>query len=281
MLDAVTRCPTAGGSSGRAIVARRARGASAVLTDEIFGPVLAVLRGRDFDHALALANDTDVRAHRRAVLALAARTSQRAADELRAGNIYMNRGTTGAVVGASRSAATGCRASGSKAGGPDYLLQFVEPRVVTENTLRRASPLTSDSAVASPAVTDIDVVQAIYAAMGAVTSKRCARSIDAGFVVTQDPALPWGGRFVGHDGLANFALAADRRDRFGGNDRGDVQRRWRRRPVRPHTGRPSARRRGVRHPRGPPLDDPQWQGRRPPTSRSTRPRCSTALAETP
>ncbi len=53
------------------------------------------------------------------------------------GNLYINRGITGAVVG--RQPFGGFRLSGvgSKAGGPDYLLQFLEPRVVTENTMRR------------------------------------------------------------------------------------------------------------------------------------------------
>ena len=54
-----------------------------------------------------------------------------------AGNLYINRKITGALVG--RQPFGGFRLSGvgSKAGGPDYLLQFVEPRTVTENTLRR------------------------------------------------------------------------------------------------------------------------------------------------
>ena len=52
------------------------------------------------------------------------------------GNLYVNRNITGAMVG--RQPFGGNRRSGigSKAGGPDYLLQFVEPRVVTENTMR-------------------------------------------------------------------------------------------------------------------------------------------------
>ena len=56
-------------------------------------------------------------------------------------------------------------------------------------------------------MTDIEVVQAIYAAMGARDFATLFGYIDEQFVVTQDASLPWGGRFVGHDGLANFALA--------------------------------------------------------------------------
>ncbi|MCE9630826.1 MAG: proline dehydrogenase family protein [Planctomycetia bacterium] len=104
--------------------------------DEIFGPVLAVLRARDFDHAIALANDTPyaltagVFSRSPARLALARTT-------LEAGNIYLNRGITGALV--HRQPFGGYRMSGigSKTGGADYLQQFVVPRTVTENTMRR------------------------------------------------------------------------------------------------------------------------------------------------
>jgi ketosteroid isomerase-like protein len=54
---------------------------------------------------------------------------------------------------------------------------------------------------------DTDVVRAIYDAMAARDLVRLFELIDAGCVVTQDPALPWGGRHVGHDGFATFALA--------------------------------------------------------------------------
>ena len=57
--------------------------------------------------------------------------------EFRVGNLYINRGITGALV--ERQPFGGFKMSGigSKAGGPDYLLQFLEPRVITENTMRR------------------------------------------------------------------------------------------------------------------------------------------------
>jgi RHH-type proline utilization regulon transcriptional repressor/proline dehydrogenase/delta 1-pyrroline-5-carboxylate dehydrogenase len=68
-------------------------------------------------------------------------TVERAAARLPVGNLYVNRGITGAMVG--RQPFGGNRRSGigSKAGGPDYLLQFVEPRVVTENTMRHGIPV--------------------------------------------------------------------------------------------------------------------------------------------
>src|SRR5262249_61426906 len=69
---------------------------------------------------------------------------RRAVEELRAGNVYVNRGITGALVGRQPFGGYGLSGVGSKAGGPDYLLQFVEPRVVTENTIRQGfAPLES------------------------------------------------------------------------------------------------------------------------------------------
>ena len=53
------------------------------------------------------------------------------------GNLYINRGITGALVGRQPFGGFKLLGVGSKAGGPDYLLQFVEPRVITENTMRR------------------------------------------------------------------------------------------------------------------------------------------------
>jgi RHH-type transcriptional regulator, proline utilization regulon repressor / proline dehydrogenase / delta 1-pyrroline-5-carboxylate dehydrogenase len=104
--------------------------------EEIFGPVLAVLRAADVDEAIALANRSDygltAGIYSRSPAAIA-----RAAAELRAGNVYVNRPITGAVVGRQPFGGYGLSGIGSKAGGPDYLLQFLDPRVVTENTLRQ------------------------------------------------------------------------------------------------------------------------------------------------
>jgi RHH-type proline utilization regulon transcriptional repressor/proline dehydrogenase/delta 1-pyrroline-5-carboxylate dehydrogenase len=104
--------------------------------EEIFGPVLAVFRSRDFAAAIALANGTDY-ALTAGVFSRSPSHLRQAAAELEAGNVYLNRGITGALV--ARQPFGGYRMSGigSKAGGPDYLLQFVVPRTVTENTLRR------------------------------------------------------------------------------------------------------------------------------------------------
>ncbi|MGK7952274.1 MAG: L-glutamate gamma-semialdehyde dehydrogenase [Xenococcaceae cyanobacterium] len=107
-----------------------------IAQEEIFGPVLAVLKASNFDEALAIANGTDYAL----TGGLYSRTPQhidRAYREFEVGNLYINRTTTGAIV--SRQPFGGFKLSGvgSKAGGPDYLLQFLEPRVVTENIQRQ------------------------------------------------------------------------------------------------------------------------------------------------
>ena len=104
--------------------------------EEIFGPLLSLFRARDFEHAIALANNTPY-ALTAGVFSRSPAHLERAREALEAGNLYVNRGITGALV--CRQPFGGYRLSGigSKAGGPDYLLQFVVPRTITENTLRR------------------------------------------------------------------------------------------------------------------------------------------------
>lgn len=110
---------------------------SAVIAqEEIFGPVLSVMRAKDFTEALTIAGGTAY-ALTGGLYSRRPRHIARAYREFRVGNLYINRGITGAMVG--RQPFGGARMSGvgSKAGGPDYVLQFMEPRVVTENTVRR------------------------------------------------------------------------------------------------------------------------------------------------
>src|SRR5207249_10008585 len=109
---------------------------SPLARDEIFGPVLSVLRAADFGDALRIANDSDY-ALTAGVFSRSPSDIRRAGRELRAGNVYVNRGITGAVVGRQPFGGYGMSGVGSKAGGPDYLLQFLDPRVVTENTMRQ------------------------------------------------------------------------------------------------------------------------------------------------
>lgn len=109
---------------------------SRLAQDEIFGPVLAVLRARDLEQAFALANATDY-ALTGGIYSRSPKNLQRARTEMSVGNLYLNRGITGALV--QRHPFGGFRMSGigTKAGGPDYLLQFLLPVTVTENTMRR------------------------------------------------------------------------------------------------------------------------------------------------
>ncbi len=104
--------------------------------DEIFGPVLAVFRARSFEHAIDLANGTPY-ALTAGVYSRSPARLRRAAESLAAGNIYMNRGITGAFVHRQPFGGYAMSGTGSKAGGPEYLLQFTLPRTVTENTMRR------------------------------------------------------------------------------------------------------------------------------------------------
>jgi RHH-type proline utilization regulon transcriptional repressor/proline dehydrogenase/delta 1-pyrroline-5-carboxylate dehydrogenase len=108
---------------------------SPVLHEEIFGPLLAVERVRDVEAACD-AVDRSPFALTGGLFSRSPATVEEVARRSPVGNLYVNRGITGAMVG--RQPFGGNRRSGigSKAGGPDYLLQFVEPRVVTENTMR-------------------------------------------------------------------------------------------------------------------------------------------------
>jgi RHH-type proline utilization regulon transcriptional repressor/proline dehydrogenase/delta 1-pyrroline-5-carboxylate dehydrogenase len=110
--------------------------ASPLAQEEIFGPVLAVIPSRDFDQALEIANGTAY-ALTGGVYSRSPANLRRAAVGFRVGNLYLNRGITGALVARQPFGGFKLSGIGSKAGGPDYLLQFMEPRCVTENTLRR------------------------------------------------------------------------------------------------------------------------------------------------
>ena len=103
--------------------------------DEIFGPVVSVIKAKNFGHALEIANGSAY-ALTGGVFSRSPAHIDKARREFRVGNLYINRGITGAIV--ERQPFGGLKLSGigSKAGGPDYLLQFLEPRTISENTLR-------------------------------------------------------------------------------------------------------------------------------------------------
>lgn len=107
-----------------------------IAQEEIFGPVLAVLRAADLDEALRIANGTEY-ALTGGIYSRHPATLERARREFLVGNLYLNRPITGALVHRQPFGGFKMSGIGSKAGGRDYLLQFVLPRTITENTLRR------------------------------------------------------------------------------------------------------------------------------------------------
>lgn len=104
--------------------------------EEIFGPVIAAARADNFDEAIAMANGSDY-ALTGGLYSRSPSHIEQAKRHFRVGNLYINRGCTGAYVGRQPFGGFKMSGIGSKAGGPDYLLQFVEPRTISENTMRR------------------------------------------------------------------------------------------------------------------------------------------------
>lgn len=107
-----------------------------IAQEEIFGPVLAVMKAKNFDQAMNIANGTDY-ALTGGLYSRTPEHIERAYQEFEVGNLYINRGITGAIVARQPFGGFKLSGVGSKAGGPDYLLQFLEPRVVTENIQRQ------------------------------------------------------------------------------------------------------------------------------------------------
>lgn len=115
-----------------------------IAQEEIFGPVLAVMRARDFDQAIEWANSTRF-ALTGGIFSRSPEHIARARREFRVGNLYINRNNTGAMVGRQPFGGSKMSGVGTKAGGPDYLLHFMDPRVITENTMRRGfAPVESE-----------------------------------------------------------------------------------------------------------------------------------------
>jgi 1-pyrroline-5-carboxylate dehydrogenase len=102
-----------------------------IFQEEIFGPVLAVTRARDFEHALALANDSEY-GLTGAVYSKNPEKIRKAREEFFVGNLYINRKCTGAMVGAHPFGGFNMSGTDSKAGGPDYLLQFLQSKSIAE-----------------------------------------------------------------------------------------------------------------------------------------------------
>jgi RHH-type transcriptional regulator, proline utilization regulon repressor / proline dehydrogenase / delta 1-pyrroline-5-carboxylate dehydrogenase len=104
--------------------------------DEIFGPVLAIMHAKDFDTALKLANSLPYKLTG-GVFTRRPKHLELAKLRYRVGNLYINRGITGALVARHPFGGFGMSGTGSKAGGESYLHHFVVPRAIAENTMRR------------------------------------------------------------------------------------------------------------------------------------------------
>lgn len=103
---------------------------------EVFGPVIAVIRVKNLDQALEVANSTEY-ALTGGIFSRSPANIARVKEEFEVGNLYINRGITGAMVDRHPFGGFKMSGVGSKTGGPDYLKQYMEPAAVTENTLRR------------------------------------------------------------------------------------------------------------------------------------------------
>ena len=109
---------------------------AALALEEVFGPILPVLRAKYLDEAIRIANETDY-ALTGGIYSRSPAHLDRARREFLVGNFYLNGNITGALVGRQPFGGFKMSGIGNKAGGADYLLQFVVPRTVTKNTLRR------------------------------------------------------------------------------------------------------------------------------------------------
>ena len=105
-----------------------------IFQEEIFGPVLSITKAKDFDQALAFANSTEY-GLTGAVYTTNPEKIQKAKKHFFVGNLYINRKCTGAMVGAHPFGGFNMSGTDSKAGGPDYLLQFLQAKSIGEKIL--------------------------------------------------------------------------------------------------------------------------------------------------
>jgi 1-pyrroline-5-carboxylate dehydrogenase len=106
-------------------------GDARIACEEIFGPVLALVKARDFDEALEIANSSEY-GLTGSVYARDRATLERAREEFEVGNLYFNRKCTGAMMGVHPFGGMKMSGTNTKGGGPDYLLAFVESKSIGE-----------------------------------------------------------------------------------------------------------------------------------------------------
>lgn len=109
---------------------------SEIWNKELFGPILAVAKAKDFDEAIEMANNSDY-ALTAGLFSRSPKNIEKATKLIEAGNIYINRSCTGAIVERQPFGGYKLSGTGNKAGGVDYLKQFVVTRCISENTMRR------------------------------------------------------------------------------------------------------------------------------------------------
>jgi RHH-type proline utilization regulon transcriptional repressor/proline dehydrogenase/delta 1-pyrroline-5-carboxylate dehydrogenase len=114
-----------------------------IAQEEIFGPVLAIIKVGSFEEALQVAGSTPY-ALTGSLFSRSPENIQQARRRFRVGNLYINRGCTGAVVGRHPFGGFKMSGVGSKSGGPNYLPQFMIPRHIAENTIRSGFAPTED-----------------------------------------------------------------------------------------------------------------------------------------
>ena len=111
------------------------RASARIAQEEIFGPVLCAMRARDLDDAISIANGTPY-ALTGGLHSRSPRNIEKVRREFRVGNLYINRKITGALIDRQPFGGFKLSGTGPKAGGPDYIPQFMHARTITENTLR-------------------------------------------------------------------------------------------------------------------------------------------------
>ncbi|MFC4355058.1 L-glutamate gamma-semialdehyde dehydrogenase [Chryseomicrobium palamuruense] len=102
-----------------------------IMQEEIFGPVLAITSAKDFDHALEIANNTEY-GLTGAVISTNRMNIEKAREEFHVGNLYFNRGCTGAIVGYQPFGGFNMSGTDSKAGGPDYIQLHMQAKTTSE-----------------------------------------------------------------------------------------------------------------------------------------------------
>ncbi|MGN1400290.1 MAG: L-glutamate gamma-semialdehyde dehydrogenase [Bacillus sp. (in: firmicutes)] len=102
-----------------------------IMKEEIFGPVVAFAKAKDFDHAIKIANDTEY-GLTGAVISNNRSHIEKAREDFHVGNLYFNRGCTGAIVGYQPFGGFNMSGTDSKAGGPDYLVLHMQAKTTSE-----------------------------------------------------------------------------------------------------------------------------------------------------